>query len=183
MKKLYIVLFLITVTTLVYSQSRHYKPNSQSEENVYQIIDKNIWPNDVRENIEIYKNNLIGWTGIIEKAIVLDENGEDYWIIELFVRHHYYDWIEDFGIGNKPIRLSPDGEGYFICYSFISRNADIEKVTIETIGDFVINYGRPVMVKENAIILSTEYLRHISKVYVNTNWLNYYRNWEIRPSE
>ena len=175
MKKFYIVIFFLFISVLLNAQSRRYQPVSQWENQFYQNIDKNIWPNDVRGNVELFKNNLVGWVGIIEKFMT-DETNNNYNVIGFYVKHHYYDWIEDFGIENQPIRLSPDGEGYFICYYYVKKEIDIKELTKDIIGDCIINYGNPIDMDDDVIILSTEYLRLIPKLYVNPNWIKYGRN-------
>jgi hypothetical protein len=175
MNKFYCFIILVFVSSSsVYSQSRHYKPISEWENQFYQIIDKNVWPNDVIENIDNYKNTLVGWVGIIEKFMT-DESNIEYNIIGFYVKHHYFDWIEDFGIENKPIRLSSDGEGYFVCYYYAKKEADINELIKDIVGDCIINYGRPSEIDDGVIILTTEYLRIIPKIYVNQNWIKYGR--------
>jgi hypothetical protein len=175
MKKLYYIAVLLFVTSSIYAQTRKYQPVSQWENQFYQIINKNVWPDDVRENIELYKNTLVGWVGIIKKFIT-DENNDEYNIIGFYIKHHFFDWIEDFGMGNKPIRLSPDGEGYFVCYYYVKKDFDINELTKDVIGDCIINYGNPTEIDDGVIILSTEYLRIIPKIYVDPDWIKYGRN-------
>jgi hypothetical protein len=174
MKKIYCFIILLFVSSFIYSQSRHYKPISERENQFYQIIDKKVWPNDVVENIDNYKSILVGWVGIIEK-IMIDESNTEYNIIGFYVKHHYFDWIEDFGIKDKPINLSSDGEGYFVCYYYAKKEDDINELTKDVVGDCIINYGNPSEIDDGVIILTTQYLRIIPKVYVNQNWIKYGR--------
>ena len=174
MKKCFFITLLF-VSMNLYSQSRLYRPVSEYENQFYQKIDKNIWPDDIRNNIDSFKETLVGWVGIVEKFMI-DTTNEEYNIIMFYVRHHYYDWIEDFGIGNKPIRLSPDGEGYFVCNYLTRKEFDTDELTKDIIGDCIMNYGYPLYIDDDTIIMSTNYLRHIVKEYVNSNWLKYGRN-------
>ena len=156
--------------------SRQYRPSSPMEESWYVNINKSIWPNDVRENIEVHLNTLIGWVGIVEKYMT-DEKNDEYNTIGFYIRHHYYNWIEDFSSENKPIKLSPDGEGYFVCYYYARKEVNINELIEDVIGNCIIFYGYPVKIdnEDGVITLSTGYFRFISKIYVNSNWLRYGR--------
>jgi hypothetical protein len=170
------VLYFTIVLYLPAAGSRHYQPVSEWENQFYQQIDKNIWPDDVRVNIELYKNLKIGWVGIVEKYMT-DFSNEEYNLIGFYVKHHYYDWIEEVGRVNKPINLSPDGEGYFICYYLFRKDVDQNEIMKDFTDDLIINYGSPIKILEDGIIeLSTDYMRIIDKEHVNSNWLNYGRN-------
>ena len=177
MKKMIVfLLFNIFIGSIYATGSREYQPASEMENKIYQEIDKSIWPDDVRKNPELYKNSKIGWVGIIEKYMT-DVSSPEYNIIGFYVKHHYYDWIEDFSASNKPILLSPNGEGYFISYYIIRKEIDPEDLAADVKENLIINYGSPIEVWEDGtIILSTEYLRIIDKEYVNPNWLNYGRS-------
>jgi len=94
------LLFFFIIFSLPASGSRQYQPISELKNQFYQNIDKSIWPDDVRVNIELYRNSNIGWVGVVEKYMT-DFSNEDYNLIGFHVRHHYYDWIEEVGGGNK----------------------------------------------------------------------------------
>jgi len=60
MKKHILILILFQISSFLYAGGsiggRHeYMPTSQTEQILYNNINKNIWPNDVIENIELYK--------------------------------------------------------------------------------------------------------------------------------
>jgi hypothetical protein len=176
MKKFYCIIGLLFASTIVFAGgSRQYQPISELENRFYQNIDKNIWPDDVREDIDLYKNTLVGWVGIIERFMI-DETNDEYNIISFYVKHHYYDWIENLDSENIPIRLSPDGEGYFVCNFYATKRADISDLTEDIIGDCIINYGSPIGINNEVIILFSNYFRMIQKIYVNSNYLPYGRN-------
>jgi hypothetical protein len=143
-------------------------------ENMYYInINKNIWPNDVRSNIEDYVNEFVGWVGIVQQYRI--ENN----VVQLTMMHHYYDWIEDFGYAKWPILLSPNGEG-IIMGNYILRQDITEDQLNEFIKDLledcIIIYGYPKEIMENGeIIIDTKYARRISKRYVDPEWRNYGR--------
>ena len=178
MKKIFWLIFYSMVIFNVYGQSRLYRPVSEMENSWYIDIDKTIWPYDVKENLTNFQNTLVGWVGIIEKINIVVTDNDEYNIIQYYVKHHYYDWIEDFGPGNQPIRLSPDGEGFIVFDYYIRKAADIIAFTQDAIGNCVIVYGYPrmVLIEDNVIIVELRYLRIIDKQYVNPSWLRYGRN-------
>jgi hypothetical protein len=174
-KAVLISLFYILSLPLFAGASREYQPSSDMEKQHYQRIDKNIWPDDVRKDIGKYRGSAVGWVGIVEKYMT-DFTNREYNIIGFYVKHHYYDWIEDMGPQNKPISLSPDGEGYFVCYYLFRKEFDPKEIVKDFVGYAIINYGSPVRVAEDGSIeLTTEYMRIIDKEHVNPNWLKYGR--------
>ena len=166
MKKIFcgILIFLVILSSCV--SSRQYKPINDIENIYYVNVNKNIWPDDLRENgIENYYDEFIGWVGIVEKYVI-ENNG-----VQFTMKHHYYDWIEDFGYSKGPFLLSPDGEGYIVG-NYALRPDVISEFIQDFIGDCVIIYGYPKEILENGeIIIDTEYARRISKRYVDPNWI------------
>ena len=165
----YGTLFLIIFLSSCLS-SRSYKPINDIEKLFYMNINKNIWPDDLREKgIEIYYNEFIGWVGIVDTYSI--ENN----IIHFTIKHHYYDWIEDFGYTKGPFLLSPDGEGYISGIYTLNPNITEEEKNEfckDFIGDCIIIYGFPKeILGDGIIIINTEYARRISKRYVDPNWI------------
>ncbi|MFC2071362.1 hypothetical protein ACFLUU_01405 [Chloroflexota bacterium] len=74
--------------------------------------DRNIYPDDVRNDLANYKFSTIAWSGIVKQAEVLKVEGGTVFYFTL--EHHYFDWIEDFGIQRETLFLSPRGEGLFM---------------------------------------------------------------------
>ena len=175
MKKLIFVVIFLLFSINIFSQSRIYRPVSDWENQFWQVFDRNVWPDDVRGNFESYRNTLVGWVGIIENFMV-DTSHEEYNVIGYYLRHHYFNWIEDFGY-STPINLSPLGEGYFICYYLLIKDHDVNEFIDDIIGDLIINYGYPIEIDEydGTITLTTEYMRGIGRQFVNPNWLPYGR--------
>ena len=169
-----IMLFLITFTVYA-GGSGEYSPVSDMEKSWYQAIDKNLWPNDVRENIDLYRNSNIGWAGIVEKYMT-DLTNPQYDILGLYVRHHYFNWIENFDHTGKRILLSPDGEGYIVAYYYFHKNFDFSGLLENIIGDLIIFYGHPLDLENDVLIMLAGYVRFISKDYVNPNWIPYGRD-------
>jgi hypothetical protein len=181
MKKLYLAFILQTfVLFSLFGQSRLYQPSSEEERQFYINIDKDIWPDDVRQNVDQYKDVLIGWVGIIENVAV-DFNNDEYYILGINIKHYYYDWVEDFGVGNKPIKLSSEGEGYFYCNYYMKRNWEENVIQIlaeNIIGQCAIVYGFPTGIMENGIVnVTVKHLRAIDEQFIDMNWMKYGRNY------
>ena len=173
-KKLWIIFsFIIIVLLSSCLSSRLYKPLNDTENMYYININKEIWPDDVRKNNENYLNEFIGWVGIVEYYSV------EINIIQFTLRHHYYDWIEDYGYARGPILLSSNGEGIIVGRYVLRQDITEDQVNEflnDFIGDCVIVYGYPSEIMENGeIYIDTKYARRISKKDVDPNWRNYGR--------
>lgn len=174
MKRNIAIIFCMIFVVMVYGQSRKYVPSNENEKLLYETIDKTIWPNDVKKSIEEYSTKEIGWVGIIEDY-TFDDSNEEYNTYTLYIKHHYYDWIEDFA-NETPILLSGDGEGYFVCFYYTRKDTDNNELQKNLIGQCVICYGQPYMLTEKGtIVIATDYTRIILKEYVNPNWIKYGR--------
>jgi hypothetical protein len=136
---------------------------------------RDVFPDDIRKNITAYSNQLIVLVGIVQNYRVHEE--EEYWSVEYLLKHHYYDWIEDF-YQNHPINLSPLGEGYYSVFWNIKKSADINNYLSKVEGDLLITYGFPHDVVEFKVIrLDTKYIRFVPKQYVSTSWIPYDKKW------
>lgn len=173
MKKLFWIIFSLIILLSSCLSSRLYQPMNDTE-NVYYInINKNIWPDDVRSNIENYAEEFVGWAGIVQQYRI--ENNA----VRFTMTHHYYDWIEDFGYAKGPILLSPDGEGDIIGYYILRQDItedQLNEFTKDLLGDCIILYGFPNEIMENGeILMDTKYARRISKKNVDPEWRSYGR--------
>ena len=170
-----LIIIILVVPTSIFSQTRIYKPISETEEKFFNNSNRHVFPDDIRKSIDEYVTELIVWTGIVEKHRVFEE--EDYWAVDYLLKHHYYDWIEDF-VGKGPIKLSPKGEGYFTATWLFKKTADIDSILKHVNGDLLIVYGNPFdLIEFDVIRLETKYIRHVPKQYVDTSWLPYGRGW------
>jgi hypothetical protein len=152
------------------ASSRMYKPLGDIEKMHYIKVNKDIWPDDLRNNgIANYSDKFIGWVGIVEEYKV--ENN----IIQFTIKHHYYDWVEDFGYSKGPILLSPDGEGYIIGNHVFEPDITedvIREAFKNLVGDCIIIYGYPKEILDDGkIVIDTKYSRNIPKKYVDPSWI------------
>ena len=170
MNKKYLGILLFIVVLSSCASSRPYRPEDEIESSFYTHINKNIWPDDIRDNgIENYCDDLVGWVGIANEYNV--ENN----VVLFTMTHHYYDWIEDTGYIVGPYLLSPDGEGYimgeYVLRPDITQDRMNEFVK-DFIGDCIVIYGYPKEILDNGtIVIDTEYARRISKKFVNPSWI------------
>ncbi len=173
-KSIFIILLTCCLAVLT-AQSRHYKPMSDWEQSLYDAADRSIWPDDVRNSPGDYADTIVAWTGIVESYSV-DESYDEFNVLWMHAKHHYYDWIEDL-FYSTPILLSPSGEGYFTTYWLVNKSADLEQLQAGLDNSLIITYGYPVEVEDDdSIYVTGEYVRVVSPQYVNPNWLDYGRS-------
>lgn len=155
------------------SMSRKYKAASETEQKFVDNSSRDIFPDDVKKDPSAYENQLVAWPGIA-KEFILDESNENYDALLILVEHHYYDWIEDLSL-EKPVNLSPEGEGTFTTVWYLKKGINYQERIKE--GDLIIAYGYPKYFSESDYLVNTgEYLRLIESRFVNPAWLPYGRN-------
>ena len=112
-------------------------------------------------------------------------NGTRVW--DLYVEHHYWTFIEDFGMQPQRALLSPRGEGMFRCRGAKSDAAQTEMTAdtsrlrfIPTVaaGDMAIVVGKPVRVADEGVVhLRCLYLDVRPRAYYSTELWDYGRRW------
>jgi len=175
MKNIYWILFIVII--LLPSCTRAYKPASDRENSFYININKSIWPDDVRNDIDEYKNVLVGWVGIVEQYRI-ERNIENIFV-HFSLKHRYYDWIYDYGYSKGPVLLSSIGEGIILGKYVLSPDLTddyLNEIGKDLIGECIIIYGYPNKIMENGeILMDMEYTRTIPKKYFDPNWREYGR--------
>ena len=116
--------------------SKPFAPESPLEKQLYARAQRNVLPDDVRQNLPGYRSSIILWTGIIKviEPTMIDGGAGS----RLVVEHHYWDFIQDYGRQRAIAFLSPRGEGLFEAIFAVDMPAD--KVHAE---DMAIVYGIP----------------------------------------
>ncbi|MDD5169761.1 MAG: hypothetical protein PHN75_13145 [Syntrophales bacterium] len=91
--------------------SLNFTPSSQTGIEALSKAKRNIYPKQVLENPELYRNESVAWVGIVKdiKTVQLDKG----LVARIVLEHHYFDWIEDHGAQPEVFFLSPRGEGEF----------------------------------------------------------------------
>jgi hypothetical protein len=107
-----IAALLVTACPGLVPGSKSYSPSTGEEREVLANARRDIFPDDVRGDLDTHRSTLIAWVGILESARWLDPSEP---IAEFMIEHHYWDWIEDHSVQREVAFLSPRGEGRFVC--------------------------------------------------------------------
>lgn len=95
---------LIMLSSCIGYSTRFYKPITEKERYAFRKANREIYPNDVRNNFSDYDSARVAWPGIIKNMSF--NNRLDTMVCDFWVEHHYYSWIEDFGAQHERIFLS-----------------------------------------------------------------------------
>jgi hypothetical protein len=152
--------------------SRLYKPISEWEESAFKKADREIFPDDVRQDFASHDSSRVAWTGII--LVATTKKTDSTVEVRFTVEHHYYDWIEDFSIQQERIFLSPRGEGVFETSWYLTPDSDTSEIA-ESIGDMIIVYGIPSGLNDSVIELRSYYVRVIDSQWFATDIMDYGR--------
>jgi len=175
------ILFLLIAVSLfpvwgcpgIVPGSRQYRPLPKWEARFYAQARQDVFPQDVRQNPERFKNTLIVWTGIIKRIERVQHNSSPF--VRFIVEHHYFDWIEDFGAQRERFFVSPRGEGYFTAI-WPDSEEDFPFLEQFSVGDFLIAYGYPSVIYNETVGLEpTQNLRAIKPRWYRTDVLDYGR--------
>jgi len=158
--------------------SKMYQGLSADEEEHFKKANRELYPNDVRNNLQQYQSSKIAWPGLIVELKSTQKEGR--LETKLLVEHHYYDWVLDYSIQWEKIFLSPRGEGPFatVCVSRPDASASKEFQSYVAVGNLLILYGTPEKVEEGIIFVTCEYPRFITKGWFRTDIFDYGRSGE-----
>ena len=137
-----------------------------------------VYPGDIRRNLDLYTNTGVGWAGIITRTDA--ETGPDGLIHAVTTfEHHYFDWEEDRRLGNLQLNLSPRGEGLFRAEWVLRRTGpEGGREAAEDFaspGKLAIVYGVPEKVENGTVVLRYRFLRVVEAEHYSTNKLDYGR--------
>src|SRR2546426_3100154 len=151
--------------------SQHYRPEDAAEEQAFAKAHRDIFPDDVRQDIGKHRADLLLWTGIIKQAEFTEQTG----VLRVLVEHHYWDWIEDHGPQKAVAFLSPRGEGPFEC-SFAAQASQL-KQRVARVDDMAIVYGRPARIRDGGVVvMDCAMLRTLKREFYSTEVWEYGRN-------
>jgi len=174
------ILFLAGVSILttgcpgIAPGSRAYRPLPQWETKFSAQANRNVFPNDVRQNPDSYTNTLVAWTGIITNIEYFTNPAPR--MVRFTAEHHYFDWVEDISIQRERFFLSPRGEGSFAVQWIAESSEDQKFVDQFAVGDMIVAYGYPTVIRTNYIGLnSTMNLRAFKPRWFRTDILDYGR--------
>lgn len=154
---------------------REYQPVAEKEKRAYEIADRYIFPGDVRKAPADYKDTTVAWTGVVvDREFITHPRTIE---IRYTLRHHYYDWVEDFNNSKEKMFLSSRGEGTFVTSWRLKSLAKIEKLKhISDVGALIIAYGKPSGVNpQGDVVLSAKYIKVLKENKFRTDTRNYGR--------
>lgn len=154
--------------------SREYTPHSEQERAEFEKANRNVYPDDIRQDISQYKNTTIAWAGIIREVTTTDE--KDHMEMIFLIEHHYYDWIEDIGTAYGTHWLSPRGEGNFKAKIGFAKDELAIREKWGAIKNMVIVYGTPHMVDNDGVIYINTAIVFFAGRNYTTRMLNYGRS-------
>ncbi len=154
--------------------SRAYRPLPRWEARFAAQARRDVFPNDVRQKPDGFTNVLVAWTGIITNIEYFADRPPR--MARITAVHHYFDWVEDIGIQRERFFLSPRGEGAF-AVQWIAETPDDQKFVDQfAVGDMLIAYGYPTVVRSNYVGLNpVQNLRAIKPQWYRTDILDYGR--------
>jgi hypothetical protein len=154
--------------------SRAYRPLPQWEARFSAEARRDVFPNDVRQHPDAYTNVLVAWTGVITNIEYFTNASPR--VVRFTAVHHYFDWIEDNSIQREKFFMSPRGEGDF-AVQWVAQSQDDQRFVGQfALGDMLIAYGYPSVVRSNYVGLNpTQNLRSIKPQWYRTDILDYGR--------
>jgi hypothetical protein len=137
-----------------------------------------VYPGDIRRNLDLYTNAGVGWAGIILRTDAA--TGADGLIHAVTTfEHHYFDWEQDRRFGKMQLNLSPRGEGLFRTDWVLRRKeAGAGQEAAESFaspGKLAIVYGVPEKVENGTVVLRYRFLRVVDGDNYKTNIFDYGR--------
>ena len=154
--------------------SRAYRPLPQWEAKFFAQARRDVFPNDVRQHLDGFTNTLVAWTGVITNIEFFNDGTSR--VARFTAEHHYFDWIEDKSIQRERFFLSPRGEGAFAA-AWRAETPDEKKFVGQfTVGDLLVAYGYPSMIRSNVVgLYPAQNLRAIKPQWYRTDILDYGR--------
>jgi hypothetical protein len=150
-----------------------YQPLPKWEAKFFAQARRDVFPQDVRQNPERFKNTLVVWTGIIKKIEYVQHSSTPF--VQFTVEHHYFSWIGHSTILGEKYLVSPRGEGYFTSI-WPNSSEDAPFLKQFAVGDFLIAYGFPSVINNKMVGLDpTQHLRAIKPLWYCMDVLDFGR--------
>jgi len=178
MNRLFALLLAAAAYLFACASNVVYRAGSRAEsaEMKQDLLD--VYPGDIRRDLELYTNAGVAWAGIITRTDA--ETGPDGWIHAVTTfEHHYFDWEEDHRLGDLRLNLSPRGEGLFRVEWVLRRTGpEGGREAAESFaspGKLAIVYGVPERVENGTVVLRYRFLRVVEAADYSTNKFDYGR--------
>ena len=175
------IIALILLVISIAGCTVYYKPASDWEREAMSKASFDVYPNDVRSDIEAHKQSKVAWAGII-KSLEIDESVSPI-KVDFVLEHHFFSWAID-GTTRK-FWLSPRGEGEFSASWQFQEGMTAESVRENVkVNDLMITYGVPNSVSETNLINLGDayYMRLFPRESYRTDVIEYGRPGEPTKS-
>ena len=175
-----IALSLLALPLLAVSCAHNmpYRPATHNEQLEYHRSLIDLYPDDVRRNLDQYTNTVVAWSGVIHDTEA-HEGTNGMFVATTTIEHKYYEWEVDHSAGGEKINLSLRGEGTFrIEWPVHRREAKATSADAEEYagpGKMIIVYGIPDGIEDNTIILKYHFLRVLDKDHFTMTQYDYGR--------
>ena len=157
-----------------------------AEATVFASARRDVFPNDVRAGTA--GAGPVAWAGVVMRVDEAVVGRTRVW--DLYGEHHYWTWIEDFGMQPQRALLSPRGEGVFRCRGVRSEGSPTEMTAdanrlryIPTLqpGDMAMVVGEPIRVGDSDVVhLRCLFLDVRPRAYYTTDRWDYGRDWLLK---
>lgn len=178
----YTALTLFAASFLVSCASTNipYEPATKPERIEFKNVRLDVYPDDVRRNLDRYTNTPVAWVGVIRATDATEEDFGGKIRADTVFEHHYFDWEEDKNLCGVKLRVSPRGEGLFSSrWSLRKEDNDANAYDAQKYagrGKLAIVYGVPeAITADGAIVLKYRYLRILNRDHFDTNDFTYGR--------
>lgn len=154
--------------------SRPYAPLPKFEAKFFVEARRDLFPDDIRKEPDRFKDVLVAWTGVITSIDYFNDGTSQ--VARLTADHCYFDWIEDVSLQRQRFFPSPRGEGQFAVAWRVDTPADRQFIGQFAVGDLLIAYGNPSLIREKVVgLFPVQNLRGIKPEWFRRDVLDYGR--------
>lgn len=157
-----------------------YEPATEPEKTEYGTDRLDVYPDQVRKDLNAYTNTPVAWVGVIRSTDARDMDAGDQISAVTVFEDHYFDWVQYAKHGEPEFSVSPRGEGLFRTkWTMKKTNVDSTYRNAERYakkGQLAVVYGVPESVDpDGTVVLKYRYLRIIGADHFVTNQFDYGR--------
>jgi len=175
-----LVLTAVLLSACLFPGSRPYTPVNEQEREALAQARREVFPEDVRRDLEGHRSTLVAWVGIVESAHWLETEPPR---AELLAEHHFWDWIEDYSVQREVAFVSPRGEGRFACAVPLLGSAKVGD-PLPAARSMIIAYGYPEAVGADSLVtLRCSVIRVAPDGWYGTDIWDYGREFLLRGDE
>jgi hypothetical protein len=161
--------------------SKLFKPANKGALQVYEAAKKDMYPQDIRGNKDLYSGETIAWAGIVKNVKLFDSDYGQ--VAHVIIEHRYFDWKEDHGKQSEIYFLSPRGEGHFSIFVNPKGKHDEQSIRkLIPLDSMVVAVGEidTKMLSDDGlpIVMLTEYFEFIDKSKYRDDVFDYGREGE-----